>query len=509
MKGANRVLGVMMVMWVGCSGGPSPVDGGIDAARPDAGIDAGATDAGRDAGPGPCVDDTACTDPGRPVCDVASGACVACSEGDRGACVAGQTCEGGTCVVGCDTDADCAAIGGAAMRCRTSDHTCVGCVSDDQCALGTICDAATSACIAGCTATRGCASASETCCDGTCAALDTSEAHCGACDRACLTGASCEAGACRDGCSGPLAFDVTPYATGATPQYVVLGDFDRDFDDDVVVTSTTSSLRIFRGDPSSTLTAMTDPPFGYGYGGIADLDRDGRLDLVASSGEVHLGNGDGTFRPGTGTSNYAAVGMAVADFDGDGRPDLARTNYGGNTLVVNLQTATGWGTERIVDTGMRPTGVRAADFDGDGDRDLLIHYQSDGHVRVLRNDGFATFTAGPNASVPLPQYAGVGDLDGDGDLDAVVSSYGPAELSILRNDGTGAFGTPTRITLPGLPIGLDVGDIDGDGDLDAVAADSANNAVLVLLGDGAGNLGAPTSYPAGGTMCLGASPSAT
>lgn len=192
---------------LGCAASTeAPADSGADAFAPpldastptpdafvqlDAGTDAFVPP---DAGPGPCTDDSECTDPEHPVCDGASGECVVCTSGDRGACGAGEYCAGGSCASGCETDSDCVASGGAEMRCRASDHACVGCVSDDQCALGTVCDAATSTCVAGCTAAHGCASADEDCCEGTC--LDTSAdvANCGGCGVTC--GGVCAGGEC-------------------------------------------------------------------------------------------------------------------------------------------------------------------------------------------------------------------------------------------------------------------------------------------------------------------------
>lgn len=180
----------------GCSCDP-PTDPGRDGGAQD---DAGPRDGGpRDGGPPRgCQRAADCSDPARPICDVATRECVECLSTDRGACTVGEHCAERVCVPGCATDADCAAIGGDAMRCRVADHTCVGCVSDDQCAPGTICDETSSTCVAGCTPEHACPGA-ELCCGGTCFDGDTSLAHCGACGNACASGprstATCD-GAC-------------------------------------------------------------------------------------------------------------------------------------------------------------------------------------------------------------------------------------------------------------------------------------------------------------------------
>ncbi len=174
----------------------APVDVAMDAPQ-----DAAAMDGG-------CSSDPSCAaTPGTPVCDVASGRCVACTP-LRDVCGAGAYCTASnTCASGCVTDDGCAAsvdagapdAGAAGRHCDVATHACVACNTDDHCAIGNRCVAHT--CVPGCDATRGCA-AGRLCCAGACLDPFTDPAHCGGCNTTCSTpnGApACAAGRCTVG----------------------------------------------------------------------------------------------------------------------------------------------------------------------------------------------------------------------------------------------------------------------------------------------------------------------
>lgn len=150
-----------------------------------AGASAGSSGAGG-AGEGgmPCVDDDDCVgDPGGPVCDPATGACVQCVPSDPADCPTGQYCDTqtNTCLPGCDTDEDCAGDGGT-LTCDDASHTCVGCTTDEHCGPGLICEG--NACVPGCTPQHDCANGFA-CCSGECKDTESDPANCGACGTAC------------------------------------------------------------------------------------------------------------------------------------------------------------------------------------------------------------------------------------------------------------------------------------------------------------------------------------
>jgi hypothetical protein len=128
---------------------------------------------------------------------------------------------------------------------------------------------------------------------------------------------------------------------------------------------------------------------------LADLDRDGKLDVVTNEGSVLLGHGDGTFD--TAIANGPAGGDAwsdVADLDGDGVLDLALTNRGAG--VVNILHGRGDGTfDAAVSMPVigTPNGIAAADLDGDGLAELLVAIPEAKALAVFPNLGGGAFGA--------------------------------------------------------------------------------------------------------------------
>ncbi len=195
----------------------APLDVSLDAqgdAALDAATDAGdaavadgtstdANDAVADAADGSarCRRDIDCRGtPATSHCDPASGACVQCVPfGDD--CPTGSYCGASdTCLPGCRDATDCAA-GDAGVVCNTTMHMCVGCNTDTDCMLGTVCTTGT--CVPGCSTTHACPTG-QSCCGGACFATQTDPTHCGTCTTVCgSTNAmpACVAGVCNENCA--------------------------------------------------------------------------------------------------------------------------------------------------------------------------------------------------------------------------------------------------------------------------------------------------------------------
>lgn len=233
---------------------------------------------------------------------------------------------------------------------------------------------------------------------------------------------------------------------------------------------------------------------------IADFNGDGRLDLAipgpqnenwfGTSVAVFLGNGDGTFQPGNDfATSTGPITVATGDFNGDGKPDLAVVGY--NSATLSILIGNGDGTfQGHVDyaVGVEPTSVAVGDFNGDGKLDIAVANQYDGTVSVLLGNGNGTFqspvtyTAGGN-----PGGIAVADLNGDGKLDLVVATGG---VSVLLGNGDGTF--QPYVDVPGAGgNAIVIGDFNGDGIPDVATANEFTSMFSVLIGHGDGTFSGP------------------
>src|SRR5262245_60461989 len=231
----------------------------------------------------------------------------------------------------------------------------------------------------------------------------------------------------------------------------------------------------------------------------ADFNNDGRLDLATANyydGDmsVLLGDGGGGF--GTVTNFVAGtnpVSLTVGDFNNDGHLDLATANKGSNDLSMLL--GNGDGTFRApvqIPTLAGPKAVAAADFNADGNLDLVYLGSS---IEVLLGDGQGGFATRQQYSVSGRRLA-VADLNADSRPDVVTTGGGfdgVVKVLLGNEDGTlrytGAFATG------GVPESVAVGDFTGDGVPDLATIGTwphyMNHAVDLLPGLGDGTFAAP------------------
>lgn len=221
--------------------------------------------------------------------------------------------------------------------------------------------------------------------------------------------------------------------------------------------------------------------------GVADFDGDGDPDIVIANefrpNILLLNDGAGRFSDGSSrlpAANRDSEDVGIADFDGDGDLDIVVVSEDDRTNELYFNDGTG----RFTDEGARlpvegtTNGVVVADVNGDGFPDIL--FANNGQDAVIINDGAGNFA--DETAERLPRSADVtqdlelGDVDGDGDPDLIVANEGANALYI--NDGTGRFSDESAARIPQRDGGeetreADFGDADGDGDLDLLFANVA------------------------------------
>ena len=226
----------------------------------------------------------------------------------------------------------------------------------------------------------------------------------------------------------------------------------------------------------------------------ADVNGDGRQDLLVTDENdddlmVLLGTAGGGFTPEAGspiTVGDRPIATAVADFNSDGRLDVAVTNYGSDNVTILQRKADNSGftpaAASPVAVGSSPYGVVAPDIDGDGRPDLAVTNLSAVSVSILRqqNDGtFADIDGSPVTLSGLTAGIAAADFDDDGDPDLAVAVNGTAEVAILLNTAAGyAAEDGSPIAVGGQPTRLWAGDLSGDGLPDLAVANSADDTVI-------------------------------
>jgi sugar lactone lactonase YvrE len=222
--------------------------------------------------------------------------------------------------------------------------------------------------------------------------------------------------------------------------------------------------------------------------------------LDTSAGDTTLGTATlGASTAGLGFVNSSSpatgqhpVAMAYGDFNGDGIPDLATTNFLDNTVTILLGDGQGGFTAAAVSpaTGSGPNAIVAGDFNGDGKTDLAVANATDNTVTVLLGNREATFVVAPATAATGFHPYGItsGDFNGDGITDLATVNYGDSTVTVLLGNGNGTF-TPAPVApSTGSGAGAIVeADFNDDGIADLAIPNGNDNTVTVLLGNGDGS----------------------
>ena len=312
------------------------------------------------------------------------------------------------------------------------------------------------------------------------------------------------------------------YTTGIYPFSVSASDLDGDGKPDLVTANNqANTISIFKNNCTPgviAFSAKTDYNTGTSPQSIAfaDINSDGKTDvLVANNGSATVSVFINTSVPGTISfdpeiSIYAGAGglptqVAIADLDGDGKPDIAvsdefslfnfvRNKTSGGVVAFEAPVTIEYNVSSTID-------IAIGDLDGDDRPDIILANATNSAVSIFKNmssPGNISFSPRVNFMVDesgggsKPSRVKIADLNGDGKPEIAAVSGNTGIISIFRNTctpGNISFDSKVDYAFLGGPLGLAICNIDGDGKPDlAVAAENANALSIFRNKNGEGNL---------------------
>lgn len=308
------------------------------------------------------------------------------------------------------------------------------------------------------------------------------------------------------------------YATRAYPFALAVQDINGDGNlDCIIADQENNDLTILLGNGDGTFSPRKNLPLGPVLieqtsaiaAAVADFNGDGIPDLAIAEGDVDymdggisvlLGKGKGLFQPSVYTNSNGALGViAAADFNKDGHLDVALPNGNGAAMMLGNGDGTFGAPLQVVMTQASPVrSLVAGDFNDDGNQDLVIvanGFLVSQPIYVLLGNGGGTFQPAKQfwSSTSIPQEIAAADFNHDGKLDLVVS-LNPNGIAVMLGNGDGTFQAPVTYATDELPTGLTVADLNGDGVPDVVAT---GNQIDVFIGKGDGTFANEVSYNGG------------
>lgn len=324
-----------------------------------------------------------------------------------------------------------------------------------------------------------------------------------------------------NGTSKSVAFALTPGGTTscATPSftaaskisivmpYVVADDLNQDGKADLVGPSG-NALAILLGNGLGGFETPIKYPLVTTRVAVADFNLDGKRDLAVTNSAIHkvsilLGDGTGHFGPPTTFSAaWNSMYVAVGDFNKDAKPDLAIVgHYSTGQLVVLLGNGSGGFSSPIAYSPADYCyGIVVADFNGDGQQDVAL--ANSRSITTWLGDGTGHLRKEKSLDLGVnSRLSGLasGDFNKDGKMDLAVSIISTNHIAILRGNGLGGFALHLKYTLGQNPSQVVIGDLNADNKADLIVPNSGTHDVSVLFGTSLGTFSPPQHFALGGT----------
>ena len=313
------------------------------------------------------------------------------------------------------------------------------------------------------------------------------------------------------------------FTTDSTPSSVAIGDLDGDGKLDIVITNQfKNKIWVYRN--TSTSGSITTSSFATGVSfisdtlslptsvAIGDLDGDGKPDLAVTnsySNTVSILKNTSTAGSITNasfaksvdfTTGLGPISVAIADIDGDGKPDLAVANFNAKTISIFRNTTTtgtistsSFAAKVDFTAGTGPHCVTAGDLNSDGKMDLIVANQGSNTISVFTNTAtsgtITTSSLAAQVVIPSngesPYYVSVGNIDGDTHPDILVSNQIGNKMVVIRNNyasgniSASSFAAGVTFATGNYPFSVAVADLDGDGKPDLAVPNFGDNTVSV------------------------------
>ena len=309
-------------------------------------------------------------------------------------------------------------------------------------------------------------------------------------------------------------YNTPTYGSGGTPVALATGDFNRDGKDDVVVLNGNGVLSFMQGNGkggfAAPKTIATLPGVSSNVTLLAaDFTGDGNLDLLllqdpGTAFSIYSGHGDGSFAsPAQVNDGLTAAGnVAIGDFNGDGRPDVAITGVS-SVAVIFANPSGGFQPPVILTTSYNVSTylpIALGDLNQDGHLDILVTNEF-GQFQFFAGDGREHFIAQtPNIGSYVATTMAIADFNNDGKPDIALAKptfFGQFDVGavyVLYGDGAGTFtlGTQGSFDAPNAQVSMQLAKFNGRNGLVF-----PTDPVYVVTSDATGQL-SEASYAAGG-----------